>query len=256
MTKGCEKVQREGANGRRCCHQFSSTVYHEGFHLLWPSFPVSQTCRSPSCYSWHHLPSSAPTPPWPSSPPPLHNHTWSLCSSQVTCLGFHWELAFFLLVWPAGPNSATHTHVYKWWSKMPVHSHTSQTARSVAWFMLNLHDKTQALAELHLWQRWETERVSSFSQDYAHTLDWHKTAVLFHGLLHLVQLSKVEHSCRNPSSNQDRNAGKKRSQLVQVPRESWNLSSLHLGATSSQNHRLVWIRRDLKVHLVPTPWLH
>lgn len=100
--------------------------------------------------------------------PSLHNHT--LCSSQVTCPGFHWEFAAFPLVWPAGPSHA-HTRVCKWSSKTPTRH--KQHGQFSDLFMLNLHTKAQALAELHLLQRWEAARSSNFSHGYTGSLDWH-----------------------------------------------------------------------------------
>lgn len=96
----------------------------------------------------------------------------------------------------------------------------------------------------------EAERTSSFSHDYTCMLDWHKTAILFHRhfiaqLFDIVQLAKVENSCRSQSSNQDIRVGKKRSQLGQVLRGTETSPAF---SWVSQNHRLHWVGRDLKDH--------
>ena len=88
------------------CYKFVSLA-HQGVRFLWLSFSGWHTCRSPSCYSLHPLPSSAPAAPWPSWPHPYttEQHPCTLPSIPVPASSAC-AVPSCPLVWPAGLDSA------------------------------------------------------------------------------------------------------------------------------------------------------
>lgn len=95
MTKECEKVQTEGTNGRKCCYQFSALFIKGGFTFFDLPFLINKPVEAVPvilgipCQVQFRLHLGLP------HPLSLHNHTLSLCSSQVTSPCSHCEFAPF-----------------------------------------------------------------------------------------------------------------------------------------------------------------
>lgn len=117
-TKHLRGVGREVTRedrGKMSASAFSSCqpCLPDELHLLQPSSSGWHTCRSPSWFSWHPLPSSAPTTPWPSQP---HLYTTRLCSYTLSMIPVPSSTipAFNFCPWVqlAGPNTATQSLVF------------------------------------------------------------------------------------------------------------------------------------------------
>ena len=86
---------------------FQSCSLCVGVHFLWPSFSGWHTCRSPSYYSLHPLPSPAPAAPWPSW---VHPYTTGQSPYTLPRVSVPASTACafppYPLVWPAALDSA------------------------------------------------------------------------------------------------------------------------------------------------------